>query len=157
MKLKTFLKTIVLLFVLFWSESVQAQRLVVLQKDGSKVSYDLDELPITTFTKEDLVITTKTTQISYPMATIYRYTYEDVPEGVNDVKNGGISISHDGDNIVVNGLGNGRSVTVYSVDGIQLLEKRSDGSKRTILSHSKLPAGVYVIKADNITYKFTKR
>lgn len=157
MKIKTFLKTIVLLFVLFWGESAQAQRLVILQKDGSKVSYDLDELPITTFTKEDLVITTKTTQINYSLATIYRYIYEDVPERVDNVGTDGISISHDSDNIVVYGLGNGKSVAVYSVDGILLLEKRSDGSKRTILSHSKLPAGVYVIKADNITYKFTKR
>ena len=157
MKLKTFVTIITLLLALFNSETTNAQRLVIWQKDGSKVSYDLDELPVTTFTATALVITTKTATISYPLATIYRYTYEGVPEGIDDEKVVGINIFHDGDNIIVKGLPYGKTVGVYRVDGMQLLAKRSDGSKQTTLSHSKLPAGVYVIKADNITYKFTKQ
>ena len=157
MKPKTFLTIIVLLLTLFNSESAQAQRLVILQKDGSKVSYNLDELPVTTFTTTDLVITTKTATINYPLVTIHRYTYEGLPSSVADAKADGISISHDGNNIIVKGLPYGKTVGVYSVDGIQLITKRSDGSRQTTLSHSQLPAGVYIIKADNITYKFTKR
>lgn len=157
MKPKTFLTIIALLLALFNSESAQAQRLVILQKDGSKVSYDLDELPVTTFTTTDLVITTKTATINYPLSTIHRYTFEGVPEGIDDEKVGGINVFHNGDNIIVKGLPYGKTVGVYSVDGIQLMTKRSDGSKQTTLSHSQLPAGVYIIKADNITYKFTKR
>lgn len=84
MKPKTFLTIIVMLLALFNSESAQAQRLVIWQKDGSKFSYNLDEEPMTTFTATNLVITTKTTTISYPLSTIHRYTYEGVPSGVDD-------------------------------------------------------------------------
>ncbi len=155
--IKNLLTIIVLLLALFNSESAQAQRLVIWQKDGSKVSYDLDEEPMTTFTTTDLVITTKKATINYPLSMIHRYTYEGFPSGLADAKAHGISISHDGNNIIIKGLETGKTAAVYSVNGIQLQAKRSNGSDRLVLSLNQLPAGVYVIKADEITYKFTKR
>lgn len=157
MRSKTIQTITILLLTLFFSENVCAQRLVIWQKDGTKVSYDLDEQPKTTFTAEDLVITTATATISYPLTKIQRYTYEGGALGVQDIKADGISISHVGDNVIVKGLKNGKFVTIYSIDGTQQLAKRSDGSARMTLSLSSLPAGVYVIKADEITYKFLKR
>jgi len=157
MRSKTILTITILLFSLFFSETVCAQRLVIWQKDGIKVSYNLDERPKTTFTTEDLVITTASATISYPLAKIQRYTYEGGALSVQDIKADGISISHEGDNVIVNGLANGKSVTVYSIDGKQLRAKRSDGSDSLTLSLANLPAGVYMIKADEITYKFLKR
>lgn len=157
MKSKTIFTIIILLLALFNSKPLYAQRLVIWQKDGSKVSYNLDEQPKTTFTTEDLVITTTTITINYPLAKIQRYTYEGGSLSIRDVKADGISISYEGDNIIVKGLTMGKSVVVYSVDGKQLVAKRSDGSDRLILSLAKLPAGVYMIKADEITYKFLKR
>ena len=154
---KTILTIIILLLTLFNSESAQAQRLVIWQKDGSKVNYNLDEQPKTTFTAEDLVITTKTTTINYPLTKIQRYTYEGGTLSVRDVKSEGISISHEGDLIIVKGLTTGKSVAVHRIDGSQLIAKRSDGSDRLTLFLERLPAGVYVIKADNITYKYLKR
>ena len=157
MRSKTILTITILLLTLFFSENICAQRLVVWQKDGTKVSYDLDERPRTTFTQEDLVITTATATISYPLAKIRRYTYEGGTLSVQYVKADGISISHEGDNVIVKGLTNGKSVTVYSIDGKQLKAKRSDGSDSLTLSLKNLPDGVYMIKADEITYKFLKR
>lgn len=157
MRPKTILTITILLLSVFCGRTVHAQRLVIWQKDGSKVSYNLDEQPKTTFTTEDLVITTTTTSISYPLAKIQRYTYEGGTLSVRDVKQDGISLSHDGDLIIVKGLASGKSVTVHRVDGVQLLTKRSDGSDSLTLSLSSLPSGVYVIKADEITYKFLKR
>lgn len=157
--MKTVLKTmaIILLLLIVGRGSTMAQRLVIWQKDGSKVSYNLDERPKTTFTTDELVITTATTTINYPLAKIQRYTYEGGSLSVRDVKTDGITISHEGDVIIVKGLVMGKSVAVYSVDGIQRLVKRSDGSDYLTLSLAKLPAGVYMIKADEINYKFLKR
>lgn len=157
--MKTVLKTmaIILLLLIIGRGTTMAQRLVIWQKDGSKVSYNLDERPKTTFTTDDLVITTATTTINYPLAKIQRYTYEGGSLSVRDIKADGISISHEGDIIIVKGLTTGKTVVVYSVDGKQLMAKRSDGSDSLTLSLAKLPAGVYMIKADEITYKFLKR
>lgn len=157
--MKQLLRTasIIIFLLIMGSETTLAQRLVIWQKDGTKVSYDLDERPKTTFTAEDLVITTAKATISYPLAKIQRYTYEGGALSVKDVKTDGISISHEGDNVIVKGLTNGKSVTVYSIDGKQLKAKRSDGSDSLTLSLANLPAGVYMIKADEITYKFLKQ
>ena len=157
--MKQLLRTtsIIMFLLIMGSETTLAQRLVIWQKNGTKVSYNLDEQPKTTFTAEDLVITTATATISYPLAKIQRYTYEVGALSVKDVKADGISISHKGDNVIVKGLTNGKSVTVYSIDGKQLMTKRSDSSDSLPLSLANLPAGVYMIKADEITYKFLKR
>lgn len=146
-----------MLLAMFTNQTANAQRLVIWQKDGSKVNYNLDEQPKTTFTKDDLVITTATATISYPLAKIQRYTYEGGTLSVRDIKEDGVSISHSGDHIVVKGLTSGKTVIVYRVDGTQLLTQRSDSSDRMTISLSSLPAGVYIIKADEITYKFLKR
>lgn len=159
MSIKTLIKTTAtVLLLLFIGRGVtMAQHLIIWQKDGSKVSYDLDEQPKTTFTTEDLVVTTATTTISYPLSKIQRYTYEGAQLSVRDVKAQGISISHDDDRIIVKGLASGKTVSVYTIGGVQLLTKISDGAERLTLSLSSLPLGVYVIKADEITYKFTKQ
>lgn len=157
MRLKTILTITISLLTMFFSDNICAQRLVIWQKDGTKVSYDLDERPKTTFTTEDLVITTATATISYPLAKIQRYTYEGGALSVQDIKAGDIRISHEGDNVIIKGLTNGKSVTVYSIDGKQLIAKRSDSSDSLTLSLANIPAGVYMIKVDEITYKFLKR
>ena len=87
--------TSIIMFLLIMSKgTTMAQRLVIWQKDGTKVSYDLDERPKTTFTTEDLVITTATATINYPLAKIQRYTYEGGALSVQDIRAGGIRISH---------------------------------------------------------------
>lgn len=149
--------TIILLLTIFGINTANSQTLVIWQKDGSKVYYSLDEQPKTTFTAEDLVITTNKTTINYPLSKIQRYTYEGGSLGINDVKSQGICIAHYGDEFFVTGLPYGKSIAVYSADGKKLLSKQSDGSSRQTLSLSKLPTGVYIIKAETINYKFMKR
>jgi len=157
MKSKIVFVFAVLLAMLIDSQTVCAQRLVIWQKDGSKVSFNLDEQPKTTFTADNLVITTATSTLNYPLAKIQRYTYEGAALSVRDLKTEGIVISHEGDDIIVKGLATGQTVAVYRMDGTQLLTKRSDDSGRLILSLGNLPTGVYMIKVNEITYKFLKR
>ena len=157
MKSKIVFTIAVLLALLVGSQTVRAQRLIIWQKDGSKVSFNLDEQPKTTFTADNLVITTATSTLNYPLEKIQRYTYEGGTLSVHDVKTEGVVISHEGDNIIVKGLAIGKTVAVYRMDGTQPLTKRSDNSNRVMLSLGSLPAGVYMIKVNEITYKFLKR
>lgn len=154
MKNERILAMIVLLAI--GSCTLMAQTLVIWQKDGSKVYYNLDESPKTTFTPEELVMTTSTAVIKYPLANILRYTYETEATNIGEMKSPNIGIKQNGDELIVVGLPLGKSITVFSADGKQLMSKRSDGSNRLTLSLSGLPAGVYVIKAENMTYKLMK-
>lgn len=149
--------TIILLLSLLGISTAKSQTLVVWQKDGGKVYYNLDDQPKTTFTANDLVITAAQTTISYPLAKILRYTYESGSQGIDDVKEQGICITHRADEVIVTGLPQGKTISVFGADGKQLLSRRSDGSTRQTLSLIKLPIGVYVIKAETVNYKFMKR
>jgi hypothetical protein len=59
--------------------------------------------------------------------------------------------------LVISQLKANATVNIYAFDGklVQQLTARHAGTYR--LSLSSLPAGVYLVKADNITYKITKR
>ena len=149
--------TIILLLVILGSSTAKSQTLVIWQKDGSKVYYSLDEQPKTTFTIEDLVITTSTKTINYPLSQIQRYTYEGGSLSVHDVEVKGVNVTQHEDEIIVDGLPVGKSANIFAVDGKLLLSKRSDGTNRLTISLSKLPSGVYIIKAESVTYKITKR
>lgn len=140
-----------------YAETLQAQILVVWQKGGSKVYFNLDEQPKTTFTTNELVITTSTATYNYPLANISRYTYEGGALSVSNTKTQTISITQNIDDVIVTGLPVGKTASVYGVDGKLIIQKRSDGTNRLILSLSDIPAGVYAIKAEEVTYKFTKR
>jgi len=157
MRPKLIATTIALLLTMFACGMSQAQTLVVWQKDGSKVYYDLEDQPRTTFTKEDLIITTKNETVNFPLSKMMRYTYEGGSVGIENVQAKEIIITHRADNIIATGLPSGKTLCVYSVDGKLLVSKRSDGSARLTLSLSQLPLGVYVVKAEEVTYKFIKR
>ena len=157
MRLTLITTTIILLLTIFGINTANSQTLVIWQKDGSKVYYSLDEQPKTTFTTEDLVITTNSATINYPLAKIQRYTYEGGSLGINDIKAQGVAISHHGEDIIVIGLPIGKSISIYSIDGKRLQSKQSDGSNRQTLSLNELPTGFYIIKAETINYKFMKR
>lgn len=55
-------------------------KLVVWQKNGEKVVFDLDKLPETTFGGGVLTIKTTTATVAYQLSNILRYTYENVKE-----------------------------------------------------------------------------
>ena len=65
---------------------INAQTLVVWQKNGKKAYYSLDERPKTTFTATDLVITTHLVTVNYPLSNVLRYTYE-TATGIDDIHN----------------------------------------------------------------------
>ena len=150
----------VLLFVLpsmTWAQTIK-QQLVVWQKNGDKVRYDLAELPETSFENGLLIITTSKTTEKYQLANILRYTYEGVNTAVELLPNErSVSVNQEGDVITFQNLKAGTAVSIYAANGT-LVEKQtaSEGQPLT-LSISQRPAGVYLVKAGSQTIKLLKQ
>ena len=68
-----------------WAQEA-TQRLVVWQKSGEKVYFDLAEEPETTFEDGKLVITTTKTTVFYQLENVLRYTYEGPMTGIGGPK-----------------------------------------------------------------------
>lgn len=156
MKLHLFTPAFVLTAFILCTVSLNAQTLVVWQKNGKKAYYSLDERPKTTFTATDLVITTHLVTVNYPLSNVLRYTYE-TATGIDDIHNNkGFSMSEDGSEVILHNVAKGTKVSVYSVDG-KLLEQRTSGGETAMtISFLRRRSGVYVVKHDDVSYKIVR-
>lgn len=114
------------------------------QKDGTIMCFSFSQKPISTFDGTDVKVTTSEETVTFPFASVSKYTFEDglTPTGVFAVKT-----SDPNDN----------SINIYNVNG-QLIKTQnvtSDDDAR--LDVTGLPAGTYIIKSKSITYKYQKR
>ena len=65
-------------------------QLVILAKDGSKVTYNLRLRPKITFSESDLVVTVNKVPTVYPLSQTARFFYEIAPEIMGDVDDDGV-------------------------------------------------------------------
>ena len=134
--------------------------LVVLTKDGAKTEFLLGDNPKVLFKGKDLRITSAKADVTYALADILRFTYVNTnPTGINELAemDDPTEVSYQDGTLVLSQLKEGAVVGVYSLDG-KLVQQLRAGHRGTYrLSLSSLPKGVYIVKADTITYKIMKR
>ncbi len=142
------------------SSLADSQRLVVWQKSGQKVYFDLTEEPETTFEDGNLVIRSSRTTVSYPLTNVLRYTYEGgTITDVGDVKMrpGEVRFLQNAEQMAFDGLQDGTILEVYTLDGVKIKTVKAQGGQRTVVSLADQAAGTYIVKAGEATYKFMKR
>ena len=142
------------------SSLADSQRLVVWQKSGQKVYFDMTEEPETTFEDGNLVIRSSRTTVSYPLTSVLRYTYEGgTITDVGDVKMrpGEVRFLQNAEQMAFDGLQDGTILEVYTLDGVKIKTVKAQGGQRTVVSLADQAAGTYIVKAGEATYKFMKR
>lgn len=158
MKRKLTLMTLLLMMVVgLWAQNT-TQRLVVWQKSGEKVYFDLNEMPETTFENGLLVIRSSKTTVSYQLENILRYTYEGViPSSVDLLPSEReVIIAKDGDGVTFRNLRDGSTVSVYSANGMLVDQRTATADQPLTISVAQHPAGVYIVKAGKETIKLMK-
>ncbi|MBR1917008.1 MAG: T9SS type A sorting domain-containing protein [Bacteroidaceae bacterium] len=158
--MKTRTLVLMLLLAATVSSLADSQRLVVWQKSGQKVYFDLNEEPETTFEDGNLVIRSSRTTVSYPLTNVLRYTYEGgTITDVGDVKMrpGEVRFLQNAEQMAFDGLQDGTILEVYTLDGVKIKTVKAQGGQRTVVSLADQAAGTYIVKAGEATYKFMKR
>ena len=134
------------------------QRLVVWQKSGEKVYYQLADQPETTFENGQLVIKTTKTTVYYQLANIVRYTYEGVNTAIDLMPNErSVSICNEGDAVTFQNLPVGSKVMLFASIGVLLEMLSAQGGQPLTVSIGQRPAGVYIVKYGSETIKLLKR
>ncbi len=128
------------LFLLLCTMVAMAQStLNVHTKSGSVVSYNFSEEPTVTYTADGLHLQTKTVDVDYPLDDLDKFTFsKDEATGIATTK------------------GTSDDVRIYTLNGVLVHTAKAENGKSSF-SMSSLPAGIYVVKNGNITYKITKR
>ena len=133
--------------------------LQIWQTDGQIVTISLNEEPRTTYNEGNLIITTTKTTITYPLEQVWKYTYvlegsisegDGVPDGIKAI------LSDDGETLSFKGLKSNSDIQLYSAAG-QLLRTFKSNSDKVAVSISQFPTGVYIVKANGITYKLARQ
>lgn len=158
MKKKLTLMTLLLMIsAMTWAQEA-TQRLVVWQKSGEKVYFDLTEEPETTFEDDQLVIKTTNTTAFYLLANVLRYTYEGPMTAIDgpQLKPGEVRFLQGDDRMAFDGLPEGTELELYSLDGKKLSTQQARSGQRTVISLAGQPAGTYMVKVGDTTYKFLK-
>lgn len=151
-------KILLLLLTFFVSQAAMADDLVlqVWQADGKVMNINLNEQPVTTYSDGQLIITTTKTTVTFPLEQVVKYTYTDAT-GISSPEAVGSKVSADGESITFTGLKANTPVYLYTVAGQLVNTVTATGQSKTTVSASGFPVGVYVVKANGVTFKITKR
>ncbi|MBO7067521.1 MAG: T9SS type A sorting domain-containing protein [Bacteroidaceae bacterium] len=152
-----FLLLFLLTATMTWADT--QQKLIVWMKNGQKVEFNLAEEPETTFEDGKLVIKTTKTTVYYLLENVLRYTYDgDITDVVGPkLRPNEIRFMQSTDQMAFDGLADGTQLEIYSLDGMKLGTMQAKGGVRTTVSFSNRPAGTYIVKVGDATYKFLKR
>ena len=122
-----------------WAQD-HTQRLVVWQKSGEKVYFDLAEEPKTTFSNGLLIIKTKTMETSYQLSNILRYTYEGFATGISEVKNHNLTVAQSNDGMTLSNVPAGMLLRLFDAAGRPLDSQTSNGETPVTFSLTGRPA-----------------
>lgn len=132
--------------------------LVVWAKDGTRVAYALAEQPKVTFTETDLVITAKGVEVNYALANMSHITYDMGDNtSIRDLKTGKTSFHMTGETLLFPALSANSTVMIHTLNGASVFSKTVLSSGEYSFPLSNLPAGVYLVTVNGLTYKILKK
>ena len=151
-------RILLLLLTFFVFQAAMADDLVlqVWQANGKVMNISLNEQPVTTYSDGQLIITTTKTTVTFPLEQVVKYTYADA-SGISSPEAVGSKMSADGETITFTGLKANTPVYLYTVAGQLVNTVIATDQSKTVVSVSKFPVGVYVVKTNGVTFKITKR
>lgn len=146
-----------MLVSLLSSAQTEKQRLVIWQKDGQKIYYELADEPVTTFANGLLIITSNKVCVEYKRSNILRYTYEGEKTNIETTVFNGMGFKQNDNDIYVYGVVQGSAAKLYNTSGVLLETQTTDGLNQLHFSLQNRPAGTYIINVGDQNLKFLKR
>ena len=115
----------------------KAKGIVVWLNDGNKTEVLFSDMPEFTYSDGNVTLKSTTTELSWPIANLQRFTFEDVVvTGIRDITSTGLEILAD-------------NCDAYDLNGRLV--------KRNVKSLSELPVGTYVVKTGSVTIKVVRK
>ena len=146
---------IFLLSLISYLTYAQVEKVLCIQmKDGSKVSFFLNEKPHTTFVADSVEVISATAQAKIKRTDVQSFKFETEQEnGIDNIENPVYDIT--GGAVSVSGVKPGSNVRILTIDGRTAMSvKAVDGT--ALFSIGSLPAGIYLLNYNDTTIKFVK-
>ena len=132
--------------------------LVVVLKNGSETAFFLKDKPNVTFEGTNLKVASDKQTVTFALSDVLRFMYvKKDSTGIDETVVDPTKVSYEDGVLVISQLKQGAFVDIYSLDGKLLRQLKASHSGTYRLNLSELSKGLYLVKADNVTYKITKQ
>ena len=126
------------------------------QKDGKVANFAFSEKPIVTYADNQLVITTTKTSVQYPLYMLQKIGFQLTDAtAIEQVKPDAKFRFTDG-TLYISGGTPGSQVYIYNMSGMTEGQYRIDDAGNAVISLQSLSKGLYIVKTNHFTFKFTK-
>ena len=126
------------------------------QKDGKVANFAFSEKPVVTYADNQLVITTTKTSVQYPLYLLQKIDFELTDAtAIEQVKSDAKFRFTDG-TLYITGGDPGSQVVIYDMRGMTEGQYRIDDAGNAVISLQSLSKGLYIVKTNHFTFKFTK-
>lgn len=126
------------------------------QKDGKVANFAFSEKPVVTYADNQLVITTTKTSVQYPLYLLQKIDFELTDAtAIEQVKPDAKFRFTDG-TLYITGGDPGSQVVIYDMRGMTEGQYRIDDAGNAVISLQSLSKGLYIVKTNHFTFKFTK-
>lgn len=132
--------------------------LIVMDKDSTKVAYSLNDKPKVTFQGERIIISAKDVLVEYQFSDIDKFFYEDrIASSVENITQDSSRFIYNGEYLMFYPSNQKCQVFIWDMGGKVLIEKLIDTTEIYTVPISSFERGIYLVKINDVTYKFIKR
>lgn len=124
-------------------------------KNGNVVSFELQNDIKTTFQNHEIVISSDSIVLSYPISHVIKYTFSDTDNAIKKVEDSYLQFSQKGYSIKVENASIGSLINIYSVSGI-IFKSVKISSNVEIIDVNDFPQGTYIFNVEGYTFKIVK-
>ena len=157
--MKRIVLSIVSLLMMSVTTLMASNELVIHLKTGTTQRYVLlDEEPTITFEGDNIVVKTSSAEYTYAMDDVTYFNYENsMVTSIDGIGTSSDGMQINGDYIAFSGLPAGCKIIVYGTGGQVCLTETADKDGNANISMVSLASGIYIISANNISTKITKK
>ncbi len=131
---------------------------VVYQTDGYVTGFAFSDKPVLSYSGENLVVTTNSITVQYPLAMVSKIVVEGKWQTVTGIEETTIdthfSFSDEGAN--VRGEKPGTPFYVFDMKGSKISQGTIDAEGKANIRLSSLPSGIYIVKTQSTSFKIKK-
>lgn len=125
-------------------------------KNGTHMYFSLNDDPITTFSGNNMTLTTQQTQLIFSIESVESYTYSNNTTGIDEVRPA-MRVSSDGEQVVISQAPSPAPISLYDMSGRCIRTIKAPTGEDAVMSLKGLSQGTYVLKAQNATLKLIKK
>ena len=157
MKKTAFFPLLAILFMICPQLSAQVPTLVIWHADGTFTDVELSTLPRVTFVNDNIRIHSDMLQMEMESKDVLRFSYKGLDTSSVENLRQETGYTWTDSRLILHGVGLHHNVTLCRADGVKVPVSMERSGSDIAVRLEFLPAGIYLIRLNGMTVKFTRQ